>query len=412
MKDQKLDGRRTIHGQEPSPEAGERKEPALQQEQLVKELRRARRQVRALRRQVEAERRRAKGLGTVIEDMTEGISITNPEGRVLRINRVSRAILGIQRRPKGYGLVQDYYKTFDLRYPDGRPLSAEEWPPYRALRGETFTDMEVILTRPDGKRFALLFGGSPVRDEAGNIILGVNVWRDVTALRELELARREVLDLVAHDLRAPLAIVLGHAQVIEGAVKTGKTNRILRSAEAIVGSARLMNSMISDLLDLARLEARQLRLRKRPVDLKSLVHDMLERAALALDTGRVKVEIPENLPPVKADPDRVERILMNLLTNALKYSPTDTGILITARRAGEEVVTSVIDRGLGISPEDLPHVFERFYRAKGARKAQGLGLGLYITKMLVEAQGGYIWIESEIGTGSTFSFALPIANAG
>jgi signal transduction histidine kinase len=124
---------------------------------------------------------------------------------------------------------------------------------------------------------------------------------------------------------------------------------------------------------------------------------------------RLTIEIPADLPPVLVDPDLLERILLNLLTNAMKYSPPESPVTLAASRTGGEVLISVTDRGAGIAAADQPRLFERFYRPQGFRRADSVGLGLYITRMLVEAQGGRIRVESEPGKGSTFSFSLPVA---
>ena len=130
-----------------------------------------------------------------------------------------------------------------------------------------------------------------------------------------------------------------------------------------------------------------------------------------LETTRVQVEIPPDLPPVSTDAARLERIFTNLLSNSLKYSEPATPVLMRARRQDDIVEFSVTDQGQGIYSDDLPHLFERFYRAKSDRKAEGIGLGLYISRVLVEAHGGHIWVESEVGKGSTFTFSLPIVKA-
>ena len=127
-----------------------------------------------------------------------------------------------------------------------------------------------------------------------------------------------------------------------------------------------------------------------------------------METSRIQEEIPADLPPVCADYARLERILINLLSNALKYSDPGTPVRLRAWQQDGQVVVAVSDQGRGIAPEEIPHLFERFYRTAGARKAEGIGLGLYITRILVEAHGGRIWVESEVGKGSTFSFSLPI----
>ncbi|MCL5958005.1 MAG: cell wall metabolism sensor histidine kinase WalK [Chloroflexi bacterium] len=128
-----------------------------------------------------------------------------------------------------------------------------------------------------------------------------------------------------------------------------------------------------------------------------------------MDVGRIKVEIPTNLSPVEADPDGLERILLNLVSNALKYSVAETEVVLRSEKIDGEVVMSVADHGQGIASQDLPHIFERFYQPRTGRKPGGLGLGPYITKKLVEAHDGRIWVESELGKGSTFYFTLPLA---
>ena len=168
-----------------------------------------------------------------------------------------------------------------------------------------------------------------------------------------------------------------------------------------------MNAMIQDLVDSARLEAGQLKLDEKPIEMRSFLDEVLERNTV-VDRSRIVTDIPPDLPPILADPNRLERIFINLLSNALKYSPPDTIVMVRSMLVEKEVQTSVTDQGVGISTDDLPHIFERFFRTTST-KAEGLGLGLYITRMLVEAHGGRVWVESEQGKGSTFYFTLPLA---
>ena len=213
---------------------------------------------------------------------------------------------------------------------------------------------------------------------------------------------------VSHDLRTPLTIIMGQAQLAMRSMKAGKRDAVERSLEAIVSSGQRMNTMIEDLVDTARSQAGTIRLEREPLDLPQFVNELKDKMAGVLEAKRIEiVPPPQPLPRVWADADRLERILTNLLTNALKYS--EAKVTVRFEHKDGEVVTSVTDRGIGIAPEDLPHMFERYYRAKGARTAEGLGLGLFITRMLVEAHGGRIWVESEPGKGSTFYFTLPIA---
>jgi len=128
-----------------------------------------------------------------------------------------------------------------------------------------------------------------------------------------------------------------------------------------------------------------------------------------LETDRIRLDVSDALPTVSADYNRLERIIANLLSNALKYSDPGTPVVIRASQVDGSIEIAISDQGNGIPAEDVPHLFDRFYRAKGARKAEGIGLGLFISKALVETHGGRIWVESELGKGSTFSFTLPVA---
>jgi two-component system phosphate regulon sensor histidine kinase PhoR len=244
-----------------------------------------------------------------------------------------------------------------------------------------------------------------VRDEEGRVVLAIVVSRDVTELRDLEESREEFVNLVSHDLRSPLATAQGYVQLIQG--KPDRSELVRRSAESINLALHRMNRMIQDLVETARLETGQLRLERIPLDPGSFTVDLKERLSVSLDTGRVQVDVVGVPSTVLADPARLERVMTNLLSNALKYS--DGEVVVRVEGSEGEVKVSVVDQGPGIAPEERGHIFERYYRSKRHRKAEGLGLGLYITRLLVEAHGGKLWLESEVGRGSTFCFTLPAA---
>jgi len=269
-----------------------------------------------------------------------------------------------------------------------------------------------VLHRPDGQAVWMLVSAAPIRTSDGMLRGAVAAFRDITAQHELEEQREDILRAISHDLRSPLSAILGQAQLLDRLLQKADLERARTSAEAIAVSAQRMNAMIQDLVDAARLESGQLRLNLQAVDLSAFLSDLLRRLEPTLETARVRVDLPEGLPPVSADPNRLERILTNLLSNALKYSPPGTEVRVTAEPRDGEVVTSISDQGPGIPPEELPRLFRRYARtAVGEARRDGLGLGLYITRKLVEAHGGRIWVQSQVGVGSTFSFSLPIARA-
>lgn len=222
----------------------------------------------------------------------------------------------------------------------------------------------------------------------------------------LARAQRDLVANVSHDLRTPLAALQVYLESLEG-----HPDRLPEYLPILHDETARLTRLVDDLFALARLDAHELELDLGQVHLPSLGHKMVtDFAPLAWSNRRVVLEtdLPDGLPPVRADALRVEQILSNLLTNALRYTPEGGVITVAARdlgRAGVEV--RVTDTGAGIAPEDLPHVFERFYRADPARSGGGAGLGLAIVKSLVEAQGGQVGVASAPGEGASFWFTLP-----
>ncbi|MCL4465149.1 MAG: PAS domain-containing sensor histidine kinase, partial [Chloroflexi bacterium] len=290
---------------------------------------------------------------------------------------------------------------------DGKPFPTAEDPTLRALRGEKVSGVIAAIHPSPDRTVWVSISAAPIRASDGTLLGAVSIFTDITKQQNLQGWLQDIIRTVSHDLRNPLGIILGQAQLAQRNAE--RADIVRESTDAVITSARRMNAMIEDLVDSLRLESGQLHIEKRPVDLKAFVSNLLDRARESMDVGRIKVYIPEDLPQVSADPDRLERIMVNLISNALKYSAPETEVLIRAEKTNQKVTVSVTDRGLGIAPEDLPHIFVRFYQPKAGRRAGGLGLGLYITKMLVEAQGGRIWVESELGKGSAFYFTLPLA---
>lgn len=239
--------------------------------------------------------------------------------------------------------------------------------------------------------------------------LGVAIT--LSQIREGLRQREDLLRIVSHDLRAPLGAVAGQARILRA--RAGADPWIADRADAILRAAGRMDSMIGDLVDAALSEAGRLRLDPADIDLERCVTELLARMSGALEVERVKVAFAGRPQVrVRADPNRLERILLNLLSNALKYSPPESAVRIEAENRGDRVVITVADCGPGIAPEELPRVFERYYRGRAATSHEGLGLGLHSTRLLVEAHGGRIEVESPPGGGSNFRVELPAAPPG
>jgi len=355
------------------------------------------------------EQRRAEELDAIIEDMAEGVMVADETGHVVRLNRIARQLWQLPWPEGEYGSVNGL-NQLDLRYLNDKPVPLEDRPISRALRGETFFGIEFVFVSPAGRRYYLRFGGSAVRDEAGKPILGVTVFDDITQIRELEQQREEFISVVAHDLRGPITIVNGYAGLLSRLpLDQHGTDREHRAIDGIATSTKRLERMVGDLLDASRIEAKRLALAKEAVDLARFVRALSERAREITEGHEVRLETRGPAPMVEADSTRLDQILSNLLSNAAKYSYPGSEIVVEIMPRPDEVEVAVTNQGPGIPPEDRARLFARFYRTQAAAEGPvpGLGLGLYITKGLVEAHGGRIWVESEPGRFASFHFTLP-----
>jgi len=237
------------------------------------------------------------------------------------------------------------------------------------------------------------------------------------ARQQWELARRreEFISVVAHDLRNPIGAIGLSADLLAmrlGDLDVPRRRQATELLQHIKTGTRGLERMVRDLLDASRIETKMLALDMADVDLQQLVSSIVDRVRQATQEHVVTLVVPEILPKVHADPLRVEQILVNLLSNATKYADPKTEITVAAAVHPDEVELAVTNHGSGLSPDDIGKVFSRFYRSeRHSRTVDGLGLGLYIVKGLVEAHGGRIWIESEVGRCTTFRFTLPRGGA-
>jgi two-component system OmpR family sensor kinase/two-component system sensor histidine kinase BaeS len=226
------------------------------------------------------------------------------------------------------------------------------------------------------------------------------------ALSESERKRQNMVADVAHELRTPLSVLQGNLRAILDDVYPLEKPEISR----LYDESRLLSRLVDDLRELALADAGQLRLHLRPTDVAQIIRSAVESLAPAAQAGEVMLSsrVADDLPIVQADPDRVAQVLRNLLVNAVRHTPPGGSVTVTAGLTADAIEVAVSDTGEGIAADDLPYVFERFWRADPARtRTGGTGLGLSVAQSLVEAQGGRMWVESIPGKGSTFRFTLP-----
>jgi PAS domain S-box-containing protein len=273
----------------------------------------------------------------------------------------------------------------------------------RLARGEQIAHHETERVRRDGSRVEVSLSISPIRDASGKIIGASKIARDITERRAAERRRQAFLEMLAHDLRSPLTAVRGYAQLMQRRQAFNP-----RATEAIIAEASRMGRLVNDVLEMARLDSARLELRRGEVDLVALACRCAEQSTLLAQAEReVRVEAADESVIGVWDGDRLAQVVTNLIDNALKYAP-DGPIVVRLEGRPNEAGLAVIDQGPGIAPAEQDHIFERFGRA-AETTASGMGLGLYISRALVTAHGGRLWVDSTPGQGSTFSLTLPYA---
>jgi len=350
--------------------------------------------------QFEAVRKERDQLQQILASMSEGVLVVGPDGRALMINPA-------------------FYRLFDLAGDfTGRPvLEIIRHPGFARLIDNTLRQGEpqsaqIELAAPE--RRTLLLASSPITlgGGTGGHQGAVVATRDTTDLTRVADMRRDFVANVSHELKTPLAAIRGFAETLrDGALDEPTVAR--RFTERIVSQCRRLQELLDDLLTLSRLEGVAPALEREPVALAAIVHRAVELIAAVAREKKVEIEVEagdEPLPPVLGDPDGLERLVLNLLDNAIKYNRPEGRITVRLSRTDGEALLEVTDTGIGIPPESIPRLFERFYRVdKGrAREEGGTGLGLAIVKHVAQTHGGQVEVESRAGQGSTFRVRLPL----
>ena len=278
-----------------------------------------------------------------------------------------------------------------------------------ALRAGRAVQLEAVATGADDRRVDVSAVLTPHPGHLGELAVISAILRDIGERKALERQQRDFISMVTHELRNPLASIRGYAQIMRR-----RGEYMERGLDVVLTQSRRLERLIGDLLDVSRVETGQLELRREETDLVELVRAAADQAQALTRAHEVRFDGPERALVGQWDRDRLEQVLQNLLTNATKYAPDGGTIVVRVEDQECEARVSVTDEGPGIAPDALPHLFGRFFRSESARSsgAEGLGLGLYISRNLVEAHGGRIWAESTLGQGSTFTFALPYSPKG
>ena len=358
-----------------------------------------------------AERRARADLEALVETSPFGVVVFEvPTGHPVSLNREVRRIMESLRSPGRK--VEELLQVMTCRFADGREIALDQVPFGGVLsEAQTVRAEEIELSTPDGRSVTTLINATPIRSSDGAVESVVVTMQDLAPLQELERQRAEFLDMVSHEMRAPLSSIKGSAATLHEASATLDRAEMRAFSRIIVEQADHMRALISDLLDAGRIDSGTLSVTPEPTEVAALV-DRARNTFLSGGTGHdVRIDLAPDLPAVMADRRRIVQVLNNLLQNAARHAPATSPIRLEAVRDRVHVAVSVRDEGRGIAPEQLAQLFRKHARigVDDAGRGIGSGLGLAICKGLVEAHGGRIRAESGgPGQGARFTFTIPV----
>ncbi len=343
-------------------------------------------------------------LNTLLDSLSDGILILTADNRVERCNPALARMLN--QPPES--LAGKLHEEIIRWEPGSQGLTLEEaesggWP----LTPHAHLYIEGNLRRVSGPPLPVGVTYVPLIGENGRLHNIIATVRDITRFREADELKSTFMSIISHELKTPVALIKGYVSTLRRDDANWDPEIVQDSLEVIEEEADRLAGMIENLLDATRLQAGGLPIKRADISLPALAARVAERMQTQTSNHTIRVDFPDDFPVVFADEGRIEQVLTNLVGNAIKYSPGGE-IIIHGEVRPQQVIISVSDQGPGIAPEDIPHVFDRFYRAPDvARHTKGAGLGLYLSKAIVESHDGRIWVDTASGSTTRICFSLP-----
>jgi len=343
-------------------------------------------------------------LDALVDSAADGIIIMSADHKIEKCNQAFARIL---RKDVSDIEGEEHKKIINWgSRQQGKTLEEAEssgWP----LTAKAILYVEGDLLRPSGEMVPVGITYAPLLSGEGHLINVIGSVRDITHFREAEEIKSVFISVISHELKTPVALIKGYVGTLRREDVSWDSEIVQDSLEVIEEETDRLTELIENLLDASRLQAGRFSLNLAEIKIDQLAVDIAERFQTQTDRHKILVQVPEEFPVIVGDKKRLEQVFFNLLSNSIKYSPEGGDITISGQIRSEQIIVCIQDQGTGISQEDVPHIFDRFYRAgEAAKNTQGAGLGLYLSRAIIEAHNGRMWVEPRPDSGARVCFSL------
>lgn len=355
---------------------------------------------------IEAHADEKRRLEAIIQQLPVGVIITDSEGRLEQRNTKLDSIIGVK-LPIGFRIGKDTLKKEKI---NGKPVNPSESPLHNALlTGKPVIGKEFIFERADGKQVTILVSSTPILNKKKRVIAAASIVSDITQQKQLERQKDDFLAIASHELKTPITSIKAYAQMLMMKFDKKGDTRAVEQLQKLETQANKLTNLISDLLDVTKIQSGKLEFHRERFDFNELVKEIVEEMQLTVNSHKIVTKL-DKTASIIADRERVGQVIINLISNGVKYSPESKKINIETHLSKDSISLTVTDYGVGIPKDKQKKVFEQFFRVGGKKgnTFPGLGLGLYICSQIIKREGGEIHVQSTPGKGAAFSFSLPL----
>lgn len=357
---------------------------------------------------IEREANERRRLQTILDQLPVGVLVADASSRIAFGNKQIHTFLGEELK-RGFKVGQD---TLPGAMFQGNPVSPEEWPIVEALsHGKLVEGREYTLRRKDGSENHFRISAAPVTNSRGLVFAAATILQDITAQKELETRKDDFVNMASHELKTPITSMKLYLDTLLSRMDLRDTGRIRKTLTSIRTQTGKLEELVSELLDVTRIQTGKLMLHTEPFSISGLARELAGEFSASSPDHRVRF-LGRSGIVVTADRFRISQVLTNLLANAIKYSPSGGKIDVAVEKTGKNVKITIHDSGIGIGKNEQAKIFDRLYRVAEPTESTypGLGMGLYISREIVQRHRGSITVDSELGRGSTFTVTIPQGN--